>query len=358
VVFRFSIRQSKSGSAGGNPKAAPQLKWVGLIVLVVALTLSGAVAQAQQPAKIPRIGFVTSAGDPKNPGPRVQAFQRGLRELGYVEGKNIQVEYRYVEGNQERVPSFVTELIQLKVDVLVSTTLTTVRVAKHMTQTMPIVMAIPDDPVALGLVDSLARPGGNITGLTRLSRDLSGKRLDLLKEAVPVIARVAVLYGTQGRGTSIPRSDRLPFQDYEAPARALKIALQILEVQSPNPDLAGAFRDAIKGRAQALITVTTSTLVPNDKKIADLAIKHQLPSMFEASHYVEAGGLMSYSADDAESFKRATIYVDKILKGTNPADLPIEQPMRFEFVVNLKTAKQIGVTIPPDVLARANRIIR
>ena len=329
------------------------------IWLLVAFFLTAVTsAQSQQPAKIPRIGFVTSAGDPKNPGPRVQAFQRGLRELGYVEGKNIQVEYRYVEGDQDRVPSFVTELLQLKVDVLVSTTLTTVRIAKQRTQTVPIVMAIPDDPVALGLVDSLAHPGGNITGLTRLSRDLSGKRLDLLKEAVPGLARVAVLSGTRRRDTSIPRSDRQPFVDYETPARVLKLALQILEVRSPNPDLAGAFRDAVKGRAQALITVTTSTLVPNDKKIADLAIKHRLPSMFEASHYVEAGGLMSYSADDAESFKRAAIYVDKILKGTKPADLPVEQPTKFEFVINLKTAKQIGLTVPPEILARANRIIR
>ena len=245
-----------------------------------------------------------------------------------------------------------------RVDVLVATTLTTVRVAKQRTQTVPIVMAIPDDPVALGLVDSLAHPGGNITGLTRLSRDLSGKRLDLLKEAVPGLARVAVLSGTRRRDTSIPRSDRKPFEDYETPARVLKLALQILEVRSPNPDLAGAFREAVKGRAQALITVTTSTLVPNDKKIADLAIKHRLPSMFEASHYAEAGGLMSYSADDTESFKRAAIYVDKILKGTKPADLPVEQPTKFEFVVNLKTAKQIGLTVPPEVLARANRIIR
>ena len=311
-------------------------------------------AQAQQPAKTPRIGFVTSAGDPKNPGPRVQAFQRGLRELGYVEGKNIQVEYRYLEGNQERVPSIVAELLQLKVDVLVSTTLGTVRLAKQRTQTIPIVMVIPDDPVALGLVDSLARPGGNITGLTRLSRDLSGKRLELLTEAIPGISRVGVLYSTSNIQVTGPRAS----QDYEAPARALKIALQMLEVRSPNPDLAGAFRDAAKGRAQALINVTTSTLVPNDKKIADLAIKHRLPTMFEASHYVEAGGLMSYSADDAESFNRVAIYVDKILKGRKPADFPVEQPTKFEFVVNLKTAKSIGLTIPPEILARANRIIR
>jgi putative tryptophan/tyrosine transport system substrate-binding protein len=309
--------------------------------------------EAQQPAKIPRIGFVTSAGDPKNPGPRVQAFQHGLRELGYVEGKNIVVEYRYIEGRGENVAKFVAELVQLNADALVLSSLSSVRAAKQATQSIPIIMVIPDDPVALGLVESLARPGKNITGLTRLSRDLSGKRLELLTEAVPGISRVAVLWGPTTRS-----SGRSPFQDYEAPSRALKIALQIIEVRPPKPDLDGAFRDAIKGRAQALVTVTTSVLVPNDKKIAALAIRHRLPTLFEASHYVEAGGLMSYSADDPGCFKRAATYVDKILKGAKPGDIPVEQPTKFEFVVNLKTAKQIGLTIPPNVLVRADKVIR
>jgi putative ABC transport system substrate-binding protein len=308
---------------------------------------------AQQPKKVPRIGFVTSAGNPNSPGLRVEAFQRGMRELGYVEGKNILVEYRYVEGKTERVPEIVAELVQLKVDVLVLLSLGSVRAAKQATQAIPIVTVLPDDLVALGIVDSLARPGGNITGLTRFSRELSGKRLEMITETIPGISRVGVLYGR----SSIQVGLRA-FQDYEAPARALKIALQILEVRPPNPDLAGAFRDAARGRAQALIAVTTSVLVPNDKKIADLAIKHRLPSMFEAGHYVEAGGLMSYSADDRESFKRAAIYVDKILKGAKPADLPIEQPTKIEFIINLKSAKQIGLTIPPNVLARADRVIK
>ena len=322
-----------------------------LCAMLFALSYS---ASAQQPVKIPRIGFVTSAGNPNSPGLRVEAFQRGLRELGYVEGKNILVEYRYIEGKTERVPEIVAELVQLKVDVLVPLSLGAVRVAKQATRTIPIVTVLPDDLVALGIVDSLARPGGNITGLTRLSRELSGKRLELLTEAIPGISRVGLLYGPANILVTGSRS----FQDYEAPARALKIALQILEVRPPNPDLAGAFRDAAKGRAQAVIAVTTSVLVPNDKKIAELAIKHRLPMMLEASHYVEAGGLMSYSADDRESFKRAAIYVDKILKGAKPAELPIEQPTKIEFVVNLKTAKQIGLTIPPNVLVRADRVIR
>jgi putative tryptophan/tyrosine transport system substrate-binding protein len=312
-----------------------------------------AAAQAQQPAKIPRIGFVTSAGDQNNPGPRVQAFQRGLRELGYVEGKNILVEYRYIEGRAENVTKFVAELVSHDFDVLVFSSLSVVRAAKQATQSIPIIMIIPDDPVALGLVTSLAHPGGNVTGVTRLTRDLSGKRLEILTEAVPGISRVAVLWGPTTRS-----SGRSPFQDYEAPSRALKIALQIIEVRPPKPDLDGAFRDAIKGRAQALVTVTTSVLVPNDKKIAALAIRHRLPTLFEASHYVEAGGLMSYSADDPGSFKRAATYVDKILKGAKPGDIPVEQPTKFEFVVNLKTAKQIGLTIPPNVRVRADKVIR
>jgi putative ABC transport system substrate-binding protein len=324
-------------------------------ILVAAMLLAVCVCvQAQQPVKIPRIGFVTSAGNQTNPGPRVQAFQRGLRELDYVEGKNIAVDYRYIEGRSENVAKFVSELVSRDCDVLVLSSLSVVRAAKQATQSIPIVMVIPDDPVALGLVKSLARPGSNVTGVTRLTRDLSGKRLELLTEVVPGISRVAVLWGPTTRWSSA----RPPFEDYESPSRALKIALQIIEVRPPKPDLEGAFRDAVKGRAQALVTVTTSVLVPNDKRIAELAVKHRLPTLFEAGHYVEAGGLMSYSADDVESFRRSATYVDKILKGAKPADLPVEQPKKFEFVINLKAAKQIGLTIPPNVLARADKVIK
>ena len=213
-------------------------------------------------------------------------------------------------------------------------------------------MVVVLDPVATGIVDSLARPGGNITGVSTLNRELSGKRLELLKEAVPRISRVGVLRERTHQGR------QLAFKDYEDAARALKIQLQSLEVRGPNPDLEGAFQAAVKGRANALITMRSSVLNRYPKRIADLAIKNRLPSMYEQSQYVEAGGLMSYSTDDAESFKRAAVYVDKILKGTKPADLPVEQPMKFEFVINLKTAKQIGLTIPPNVLVRADRVIR
>ena len=305
-------------------------------------------AQAQQPSKIPRIGFVSVSGDPTNPGRYVEAFRQGLRDLGYNEGKNIFVEYRYPGEEADRVPGFVAELVQLKVDVLVSSSTGAIRAAKQATKTIPIVMVASFDPVEIGMVESLARPGGNITGLTRLTRELSGKRLELFKEAVPGISRVGVL-AAQGF-TSL--------RDYEPAARALKISLQYLEVSGPNPDLEGAFQAAAKGRVNGLITAGSRQINPYRKQIVELATKNRLPSMFEVSSWVETGGLVSYSADDLANFRRAAYYVDKILKGAKPADLPVEQPTKFEFVINLKTAKQIGLTIPPNVLVRADRVIR
>ena len=317
--------------------------------LLTVFLLTVSLAQAQQAKKVPRIGYVSTSDDPNTPAPQVEAFRQGLRDLGYIEGKNILVDYRYAEGMSDRAPSLVAELVQLKVDVVVVTNPPSIRAAKEATKSIPIVMVTTADPVATGIVDSLARPGGNITGLTRLTRELSGKRLELLKEAVPGISRVGVLWA-QGTSRNL--------KEYEPAARALRIPLQSLEVRGPNPDLEGAFRDATKARANALITVTTATLSPYRKQIADLAIKHRLPSMYERNEYVEAGDLMSYSANDAESYKRAAVYVDKILKGAKPADLPVEQPTKFEFVINLKVAKQIGLTIPPNVLARADRVIK
>jgi len=302
---------------------------------------------AQQPKKVPRIGFVTASGSPNN----VVAFRQGLKNLGYVEGKNILVEYRDVEGKLDRIPALVAELVQLKVDVLVAGPITAIRAAKEATKTIPIVIVTLQDPVVTGIVDSLARPGGNITGLTRLTRELSGKRLELLAEVVPGMSRVGVLADANLPGSAIG------FKEYEGAARALKIQLQYIAARGPNPDLEAAFQ-AAKGRASALITIGNPVLNRYTKRIADLAIRNRLPSMCEASDWAEAGGLMSYSADDAESFRRAAVYVDKILKGTKPADLPVEQPTKFEFVINLKTAKQIGVTIPQSVLFRADRVIK
>ena len=327
-------------------------KITGLALCAVLFALCCSV-DAQQTAKIPRIGYVSGTGNASNPGPNVEAFRQGLRDLGYVEGKNILIEYRYVEGNVDRIPSLVAELVQLKVDVLVSPNTPVIRAAKQATETIPIVMVTNEDPVAAGFIDSLARPGGNVTGLTRLTRELSGKRLELLKEVVPRITRVGVLWdaaNAPGLATA--------FKDHEAAARALKIQLQSLEVRGSNPDLEGAFRDAAKGRVSALIVARTTVLVRYQKKIADLAIKNRMPSMSEGRDFVEAGGLVSYASNDAESFRRAAYYVDRILKGTKPADLPVEQATKFELVINLKTAKQIGLTIPPTVLARADKVIK
>ena len=308
-------------------------------------------ARAQQPAKIPRIGILSPSGDPSTPGPQVAGFRQGLRDLGYIEEKNILVEYRYIEGKLDRAPSLVAELVQLKVDVLVIGTLVAIRAAKDATKTIPIVMMIVDDPVALGIVDSLARPGGNITGFTRLTRELSGKRLELLKEAVPGMSRVGVLWDADAPGPAIS------FKEYEAAARALKIQLLSLEVRGPNPDFEGAFQAGAKGRAHALITVQNPVLLRYPKRIADLAMKNRLPSMYEVSQYVEDGGLMSYAANVVDQYRRAATYVDKILKGTKPGDLPVEQATKFELVVNLKTARALGITIPQSILVRADRVI-
>jgi putative ABC transport system substrate-binding protein len=301
---------------------------------------------------IPRIGFVSGAGDPSNPGPTVEAFRQGLRDRGYNEGKNILVEYRYAEGQRDRGPSLVSELAQLKVDVLVLLTLPSVRAAKEATKTIPIVMVLAVDPVETGIVDSLARPGGNVTGIATLQRELSGKRLELLKEAVPAMSRAGVLREADAPGSAIS------FKEYEAAARTLKVRLQALEVRGPEPDLEKIFQLAAKGRAQALITIRNPLLRRYTRRIAELAIKNRFPSIHDGSESVEAGGLMSYGVNDAENFKRAAYYVDRILKGTKPADLPVEQPMKFDLIFNLKTATQIGVTIPQSVLFRASRVIK
>ena len=306
---------------------------------------------AQQAARIPRIGIVSGSGNANNPGPSVEALRQGLRDLGYIEGKNILVEYRYYEGISERNPSLVAELVQLKVDVLVSTQTPGIQAAKRATKTIPIVMVTTADPVAAGLIDSLARPGGNITGLTLLTRDLNGKRLELLKEMAPKVSRVGVLLTDSVDG-------RIRLKEYQAAASALKIPLQSVEIRTQNPDFEGALQAAIKGRVNAIITRRSGLLIVHRKQIADLAIKYRLPSMSERGDMVDAGALASYAANETESFKRAAWYVDKILKGTKPADLPVEQPTKFEFAINLKTAKALNLTIPQSVLFRADRVIK
>jgi putative tryptophan/tyrosine transport system substrate-binding protein len=309
-------------------------------------------AEAQQTTKPPRIGYVSATGDASNQGPYVEALRQGLKELGYVEGKNISIEYRGAEGDTGRIPSLVFELVQLKVDILVAPVLPAIRAAKQATRTIPLIMVISEDPVAAGLVDSLGRPGGNITGLTRLQRELSGKRLELLAQAIPGITRIAVLRDAESPSAAIA------FKEYETAAQALKLQLQSFEVRGTKPDLDGALQDAATRRVSALITVTNANILRNQERVAELAMRNRLPSMFEGHTWVEAGGLMSYSTNDLEIYRRAATYVDKILKGAKPGDLPIEQPTKFEFVINLKTAKQIGLTIPQNVLARADKVIK
>jgi putative ABC transport system substrate-binding protein len=306
-------------------------------------------AKAQQPKKVPRIGYLSGTGSEV---PNAVAFRQGLRDLGYIEGKNILVEYRSVEGKLDRASSLVAELVRLKVDLVVVTFLVGIRAAKDATKTTPIVMVSYADPVETGIIDSLARPGGNITGLAALARDLSRKRLELLKEVVPRMSRVGVLWDADAPGPAIS------FKEYEVAARALKIQLRSLEVRGPEPNLDGAFEAALKERVGPLITVRNPLLGRYRNPIVELATKNRLPLMCEGSEYVEAGCLMSYSAIDADLYRRAATYLNNILQGAKPADLPVEQPTKFELVINLRTAKQIGLTIPPNVLARADRVIR
>jgi putative ABC transport system substrate-binding protein len=317
-----------------------------LLLLIAFVLATIHFAEAQQPKKIPRIGYVSATGSSSNPGPYVEALRQGLRDLGHIDGKNIVIEFRGAEGKRTLIPSLVAELVQLNVDVLVSGNFPAASAAKQTTKTIPIVMVANEDPVATKLIGSLARPGGNITGIATLQNELSGKRLELLTETVPKILRVGVLREADSETAAIG------FKEYETAARSLKIQLQSVEVREPNLDFEGAFQTLAKGRVSGLITITNPLVLRYTKRIAELAIKHQFPSMYEGSAWVEDGGLMSFSTDDLDVFRRIATYVDKILKGVKPADLPVEQPTKFEMVVNLKTAKQIGLTIPPNVLAR------
>jgi putative ABC transport system substrate-binding protein len=318
-----------------------------LFVTLFALLSAPCLQVEAQPAKIPRIGIVT--GNPDDPSSTsMKMFRRTLQELGYSEGKNILLEYRYTKGNRERIKEIVAELVRLKVDILFSTQAIVIGAAKRATKTIPIVMAITPDPVAAGLVDSLARPGGNVTGLTLLTRDLSGKRLELLAEMIPRLSRVGIL--------SVARFTAS--KDYEGAALGLKLPLQFFDVELTTPDFQGVFQVAVRDRVNAMIIVSVPGLSGHRKQIIDLALKYRLPLMSESASVVEAGGLASYDAKRDEILRRAAIYIDKILKGANPADLPVETPTKFELVINLKTAKRIGLTIPPNVLARADRVIR
>ena len=319
-------------------------------LLTTVLLTTAPVAQAQQPKKVPRIGFLSSRS-PDAEKSRLAAFQQGLQELGYVVGKTILVEKRYAAGKFDRLPDLAGELIRLKVDVLITTGTPAAQAAKNATSTIPIVIGNAGDPVGTGLVASLARPGGNVTGFSVLNTELSGKRLELLKEVVPKLSRVAVLLN--------PANPINPLQvtEIQSAAPALGVALLPVEVKGAD-DIDRGFTAMKKERIGALSVLGDPLLETHRTRIAELAVKSHLPAIYSLGPYVEAGGLMSYGTNFDDVYRRAAIYVDKILKGANPADLPVEQPKKFEFIVNLKAAKQIGRTIPPNVLARADRVIK
>jgi putative ABC transport system substrate-binding protein len=320
-------------------------------ILVAALLLAvGVIAEAQQPKKLPQIGHLTPVSLSAMAS-RYEAFRQGLRELSYVEGKNIVIDWRSGDGKLDRLPALAAGLVRLKVDVIVTAGPAATRAAKEATSTIPIVMAQDPDPVGNGFVASLARPGGNITGLSTLAPELSGKRVEILREVVPKLSRVAVL------GTSTDPGYAQVIRELELAAKAFGVKLQYLDVLD-SKELETAFRVASKGGADGVLVLTSPVFTSQQRQLAEIAVKNHLPTIFSDARYVEAGGLMTYGVSFLDLDRRAAVYVDKILKGAKPADLPVEQPTKFEFIINLKAAKQIGLTIPPNVLARADKVIK
>jgi putative ABC transport system substrate-binding protein len=323
---------------------------VSSILVVVVLVAVGVTADAQQPTKVPRIGYL-ALNEPARESTRSEAIRLALRELGYIEGQNIAIEYRYAEGKRDRYPELAAELVRLKVDIILVTGGDPgIRAAKNATKTIPIVM-MGADPVEAGIIDGLARPGGNVTGLINLNQELGGKRLELLKEAVPKLARVAVLHDPANR------NHVLELKEVQSAARPLGLTVRSWEVRDAD-GFEKVFVALNKQRPDGLYVPGGPLMRANEKRIVGFALKSRLPSVSSIREFVEAGGLMSYGADQADSYRRVAYFVDRILKGTKPADLPVEQPTKFELVINLKTAKQIGLTIPPEMLARANRLMK
>jgi putative ABC transport system substrate-binding protein len=327
---------------------AKSLVWLLTSILLANISL----AEAQQQAKVAKIGWLSSgSASASGSASQLEAFRQRLRELGYVEGKSIAIEYRYAEDKLDRLPVLVDELTHLKVDVLVTVSTPVVLAAKNATRTVPIVFLGVSDPVAAGLVDSLARPGRNITGFTNIGAVLAGKRLELLKETVPKLSRVAVLWNASNPGSA------QQWEESQLPARELGLQLHSMEVSNADK-YERAFKEVIKAGGAALAVTQDPLVTSNQKRITDLTAKNRLPAIYPRADFVVGGGLMAYGADRAESYRRAAVLVDKILKGAKPGDLPVEQPTKFELIINLKTAKQIGLTIPPNVLARADKVIR
>ena len=317
-------------------------------LLLIALVLANIrFAEAQQPGKLPRIGFIGFDSIPEREG----AFKKGLYDLGYLEGKNIAIEWRSADGSLERLPKIVAEVLRLNLDVIVTNGAQVTQAVKRATQTVPVVMGVSGDPVGTGVVNSLARPGGNITGLSIMSPELTGKRLELLKEVVPRVSRIGVLWNP-----TVP-DKLLDFKSTEIAARSVSVRIESFEVRQPN-DFTHSFRAISEAHPDALMALGEPLINSKRKEIVDFAARSRLPTIYEGRVFERSGGLMVYGADVTELFRRAAVYVDKILKGANPADLPVEQPTKLELIINLKTAKQIGLTIPPDVLARADKVIK
>ena len=307
-------------------------------------------AEAQQPKKVPRVG-VLFPGFPSTYSLRTEAFLQGMRDLGYVDGKTIQIEWRWAEDRVEKLPDLAVELVRLNVDVIVTSSTPAAKALKNATSTIPVVMALVGDPVGTGLVAGLARPGGNLTGLTNIAQDLSAKRLELLREVVPSASRVAAMLNPTNP------LDQVELKEMQFAAGKLGVQLQPIEASGSNA-LQEAFATMTRNRVRGLVVLTDGIFYSQRIRIVQLATKNRLPAMYFQPEFAADGGLMSYAPNTDQFFRRAAVYIDKILKGAKPADLPVEQPTRFEFIINLKAAKQIGLTIPPNVLARADRVIR
>lgn len=323
----------------------------GIVTLILSLLMAPLTSTAQPAAKVPRLGLLIP-GSSSDFAPRIDAFRHGLGDLGYVEGRNITIEYRFAEGQADRLPALVADLVRLQVDVMVIDGTVAIQAAQHATTTIPIVMAVGGgDPVGVGLVASLARPGGNITGLSMMLPEVSGKRLEFLQEAVPTLSRVAVLWNPDVRGSTFA------FKETQTAAHALGLQLQSLGVRSPD-EFAQAFAAMTREHADALVVLSNELFFGHRSQLAELTLRHRLPAMFHLREYAEAGGLMAYGVDAADMYRRAATYVDKILKGAMPADLPVEQPVKFVLVINLKAAKALGITMPPSLLLLADEVIQ
>ena len=334
------------------PTSGDQMDRRDTVLALLALGAAPLAAEAQQSAKAARIGFLSSnlAGNPRSP----EQFLQGLRDLGYVEGRNVVIESRDAEGKLDRLPALAADLVALKVDVIVAPSTPAALSAKQATRTVPVVFAGPADPVTDGLVISLARPGGNVTGLSNLAAELVGKRLELLTQAVPGVSRVAVLWQPGGSGGS---TDKDMLKAAEVAARALEVRLQFVEARGP-AEFDRVFSDMTRARADALTVLPIAMFFSERRRLVELAAKNRLPAVYPSRGYADVGGLVAYGANLADLLRRAATYVDKILKGAKPADLPVEQPTKFELVINLKTAKDLGLTIAPSVLGRADEVIQ